>query len=513
MSRLGIYFGPKQLSLVQSEGKKLVTNVNIPLSSLLDSGMGTEKVPEHVKIATVLKDELRKNAIDVGSVDIVLPGKDLIIRTFHMPMLSPDELSNAVRFEAKKYIPFKVEDLVSDFQIKNDKASRKNFVLFVGIKKENLDRYLSVFTELDIKPSSVEYSGFGILRLLKLSKTKEKGVVALVNIDLAEEDEVNFIVLENGFPLFSRDITLGGESPLGGPGSPQPELTERLEKLKVELRISLDFYLRKFPTKNIQSVIFMAPEDFRLELETFIKERGLIAKFIDCKKLFDKPVEFSSGFLKAYACSISKMVKGPLSVDLLPGKAKKAGSAFSSLASLPILQQVKIDFRAVVLGACIIGLPYLANYYLRQPIQQRLDATKGSRPAVSAHVRPDLDVDSLQAMDAGYREKIKVIKNLLQGRRLLTPTLDTIPRAAGKGLWLSSISFQPDGKALVLTLSGSVYLGDSTKEMEAVNKFISDLKNMPEFNKSFGNISLVSMDQGQSESTLVTNFRIACRSL
>jgi hypothetical protein len=513
MSALGIYFGPKVISIVQSEGKKLLAYVDIPLAAALDSNPVEAKIPEHVKLATLLKDEMRRCSIDTRVAEIVLPGKDMIIRTFHMPILSSDEIPNAVRFEAKKYIPFKVEDLISDYQIKVDKSTRKNFVLFMGMKKDVLDKYLAVLGQLDMRLNSIEYSGFGILRLLKLAKVKEKGISALINIDLVQDDEVNFVVLENGFPLFSRDITLVGEAAYDHLRPAQPDIAANLEKVKIELRISLDFYLRKFPTKNIQSVIFITPDEFRGELESFIKERGLSAKFIDSKKLFEKPVSFSSGFLKAYAGSIGRTVKGPFACDLLPGKMKKRGAGVTifGVALYPILSRIKVDFRALLLGACIIGLPYLVDYYQKQPLEQHLLSSKNSRPAVTA-VNAESDLSVLQASDAGYRQKINIVKNLLRSRLLLTPALDALPRVMGKGLWLSSLTLQSDGKGTVLTLSGCVYLGDGNREMDAVNGFISDLKNLPEFSKSFGNISLVSVDQGQLDNVLLTNFKIACRS-
>jgi hypothetical protein len=515
MSSLGIYFGPKRISLVESDAKKLRASVNIPMSAIIEVSEIQDKMPESVKMVTAIKEEMRKNAIEAKTANIVLPGKDLIIRSFHMPVLSANELANAVRFEAKKYIPFRVEDLVSDYQVRLDSASRKNFVLFVGIKKETLDKYLTVVSQLGLKLDSVEYSGFGILRLLNLGKIKDKGIVTVINCDFSEDDEVNFVVLEDGFPLFSRDITLSGEAPLDSLTPVKTGPAESLEKLRIELRISLDFYLRKFPTKNIQRVIFIAPNEFHAELGAFIKERGLTTQFILCDKLFDRPIVFSSGFLKSYACSIGKAVKGALAIDLIPEKAQKRSAksaGFSGFSSLPFISGIKVDFRIIFAGACIIGLPYLLHYYQKQPIEHQLSITKSNKPKVTSVAEADADLSSLELADAGYKEKIKTVKKLLQSRFLITPSLDTIPRATEKGLWLTNMAFVDEGKAYVLTLTGCVYLGDSDQEMQLVNKFISNLREFPEFNQMFGNISVVSVDQGQADRTLITNFKISCRS-
>jgi len=64
-----------------------------------------------------------------------------------MPAMSQDELENAIKFEAEKYIPFKTDNLISDYQTRFERNSKTNLILFTGLKKETLDRYLSILTK------------------------------------------------------------------------------------------------------------------------------------------------------------------------------------------------------------------------------------------------------------------------------------------------------------------------------------------------------------------------------
>jgi type IV pilus assembly protein PilM len=132
MSALGIYFGTKVISIVETMGRRVLNNIKIPLSTV-SLGELEEKVPDEIKIVALIKEELRKRRISAKEVTIALTGRDLIIRTFEMPILPLGELKSAVTFEAKKYIPFKVEDLVSDSQFKLDKSTRGNLVLYMGL--------------------------------------------------------------------------------------------------------------------------------------------------------------------------------------------------------------------------------------------------------------------------------------------------------------------------------------------------------------------------------------------
>jgi hypothetical protein len=510
MSSLGIYFGPKFISLVETEGQKVMNTVSIPLQKLSGTAI-EEKIPEEIKIAAAIKDELRKNNIEAKEAGLVLLGRDLIIRTFHMQVLSPKDTYTAVRFEAKKYIPFRVEELVYDFQVSLDRVNKKNLVLFVGAKKEILDKYISIFAQLGIKMSSIEYAGFSVLRLLQLAKIKEKGVTAVVDIDLAEEDEVNFVVLENGMPLFSRDIMLSGDAVSADADQPEKlDLPGRLEKLKVELRISLDFYLRKFPTKNINSVIVIASEDSRQEIESFIRERGLEVKFADSRKFIDRPMAFSLGLFKAYAVNLKKIIKNKVVIDLLPNKIKARGQ--EQVAAIgQLIFGFKFDFRFILAACAIIGGSFGLNYYRLQPIQAQLSAVLAQRPQVTT-VSADSSFEELSALNSRYMEKIKGINQILKKRMFVTGQLDTIPRVIPEGLWLRDFVFFKTGNDLMISIKGSCYLGESDKERKMINKFLNDLKENPAFAGDFKKMNILSLDEGKIANVTLTNFVIECRS-
>jgi hypothetical protein len=508
MKTLGIYFGPKSISLVETEGQKVTNNVLIPLLRLTGTAV-EEKIPEEIKIAAAIKDELRKNNIEAKEAGLVLLGRDLIIRTFHMPVLAANELYTAVRFEAKKYIPFKVEELIYDFQVSLDRANRKNLVLFVGVKRDNLDKYISIFNQVGLKVTSIEYSGFGVLRLLQMAKIKEKGITAVVDIDLAEEDEVNFIVLENGMPLFSRDIILSGDSSAGVDGSGKIDFAQSLDKLKVELRISLDFYLRKFPTKNINNIVVIAPDDCRQELESFVRERGIAIKFADARKLVDRPMAFSLGFFKAYAVNLKKTVKSDINIDLLPAKIKAKGQERTGSAGQNLFG-FKFDVRFVFLAMAIIGIPLGLNYYRMKPVQAALNSVRSSRPQVRA-IKSDIGLKELKGIDAKYRESIKAITEILNKRVFITGQLDSIPRIMADGLWLRDFNFKKSDSDFVMTIRGSCYLADPDKERDAITRFKNNLKGNPNFSK-FSKIDCTSMERGQLNKASLTNFVIECRS-
>jgi hypothetical protein len=512
MSALGIYFGSYVVRIVETKGKKILNDIQIPFSKALEADL-EEKVPDEVKMAALLKDELARNRITAKEVNLALSGKDLIIRTFEIPPLPRNELASVVNFEAKKYIPFKVEELILANQVIFDRSTRKNLVLLVGIKKETLDKYATVFQQLKLEISSIEYSTFSILRLLRLCKLNSKGIVGLVGVDLQGEDEISFVVSENGFPLFSRDITL-----TGGPGEPvdskEPEPGMMLEKLKTEIRISLDYYHRKFPTKRIAKMFFVSTRDCRLDLEAFFKEMGLAAHYVDVGKCIDKPIAYSLTFIKGYSSSLAKAIKTNLKIDLLAArqepKAIREVPTAMDLGSL--ISGVRMDSRVVILALSICIGVFLFGLYRRTPLEKELNNVISVRPQVST-VNPEAVYEDLALKDSEYTTKIDVLNKLFKKQLYLTPVLDAIPRLISKGVWLENLSFvKGEDQKAELKLEGLAYLADSNKEFELVNSFLSKLKEDRVFGNYFKDINIASLDTVQMDKTTLTKFVVFCRS-
>jgi len=506
---LGIYFGPKLISIVEAKGKKIVNYLKISRSSLSESEMD-EKVPEDVKIVAIFTDELRKNKIDAKDVTICLSGKDLIVRTFELPILPGNELLTAVNFEAKKYIPFKVEEIVSDFQVEVDKAANKSIVLFVGIKKDVLEKYLSIFKQLGIKVANIEYSAFSVLRFLKLSGFGNKGLVGLVSTDSREDDEANFTVLENGFPVFSRDISLGSAEE----AAKSPESVEaggQLEKLKTEIRVSLDYFHRKFPLKRIENVFFVADESYRFDLEFFMKEMELPFQFIDIFKYIGKTQFFSLSFIKGYGVSLAKAVNTNIKLNLLSQKPKTRASVSGMKSEgFSFLKGVKIDFRIVGLGLLICGGVFALSLSRIAAKQKEVDEIISVRPAIKG-VSTELSPDELSKISSDYKNKIVLVDGLLKKQNYLTVPMEAIAKSIPEDMSLKDFSLQKsrDGKT-ELSLRGIAYLGDSEKELSLVNTFVTKLKENANFSKIFKDIRIISVEQKESGKATVSNFTISC---
>jgi len=510
MNSLGIYFGIKDINLVESSGKKIVNNIRLPHPSTAMAEL-EDKVPVDIKLIAMLKDSFRTYRIKAEEVFFCISGQDLVIRTFEIPLIPKNELKGVVSFEAKKYIPFKLDELDYDFKVLFNKKNKTSLVLFVGIKKEILDNYISIAKQLNLKVGVLEYSGFSILRFLKLAGLSDNGVLASLCFDLNNEDEANFTVFENGFSLFSRDFVLTTE-PQGFEQAVQVDLSQRLEKLKNEIRISFDYYKRKFPEKNIKEIFVISNKESHQELGSFFTESSITARFVETQKLLGKEAAYSSMLVKSFAVSLFKSAPLNIKIDLIGTKLKAVKAVgIGVFQPLALLEGIKLDFKYIIAGIVICVAVFGYGLMRIIPIQEEIAGIKSKRMKISTPVVND-NIEELTALSAKYRKKIKTLDNLIKNQVYVTYPLDAIPKAIPKGAWLDSFSFNKknDG-SLELVLNGQVYLENNEKEFETVSILLENLKNDQVFAKYFKEIAISSIDRKTDQEKSVTVFTIVCK--
>ncbi|MFA5062668.1 MAG: hypothetical protein WC578_01160 [Candidatus Omnitrophota bacterium] len=509
MSELGIYFGSDLIDVAEVKGKKLLNNLQIPLLGVAGNEL-EEKIPTEIKLVASFNDAFRRHRIEAKEACLCLSGRDLIIRTFEIPVLPKKELQSAIIFEAKKYIPFKVEELISSYQVELDKLSRINTVLFIGIKKDAYDKYFSILNQLHIKVSSIEYSGFSISRILRLSGVKDGGITGILCFDSNAQNEINFTVLDNGFPLFSRDINLSSVVPndldfstVSAPLS--------LDKLKAEVRVSLDYYHSKFPAKPLKNMFVISGFDWWKDLEAFINDLGLSGKFIDISKILSKPMVFSSGFVKSYGAAISRALPTKIRLNLIESWKKDARlKTDASLDLVSLIKDVRFDFRVITVAVLICLGAFSYGIFRSHSLNQALNSVIGKRVAV-ARVNPESNYEELTGIVLKHKETLDSFDYLVRKQLYVTEVLGVIPRIIPKGIWLTKFAMEKKDKLVELVLEGMSYLGDSNDEYQAVNDFYNGLKESREFAKYFKDINIVFIDHTQFDRAMVTTFLISCK--
>src|ERR1700704_5221128 len=143
-----------------------------------------------------------------------LSGNAVIVKKITLPVMTENELSESIYWEAEQYIPFDIQDVNLDYQILDPgtgaNARGSMDVLLVAAKKEKIADYTSVITQSGRTPVIVDVDAFALQNAFEVNYGLEAGkVVVLLN---AGASAININILLGDQSVFTRDISMGGNA-------------------------------------------------------------------------------------------------------------------------------------------------------------------------------------------------------------------------------------------------------------------------------------------------------------
>ena len=148
-------------------------------------------------------------------------GKSVIVRYLTMVKMSDDDLRNAVRFEADKYIPFDIDEVVLDAQRLDEGGRRLETladnemrVLLVAVKRTLIEEHVGLVQSIGLQPDIIDVDAFALSNAyafrsaLAPSIEQENRVTALLDVGA---NKTNINVMRGGALCFTREIYLGGD--------------------------------------------------------------------------------------------------------------------------------------------------------------------------------------------------------------------------------------------------------------------------------------------------------------
>jgi type IV pilus assembly protein PilM len=155
-----------------------------------------------------------RHGIKTKEVAASLSGNAVIVKKITLPTMTETELADSIYWEAEQYIPFDIQDVNLDYQIleSGDVAASKGTmdVLLVAAKKEKIADYTGVIAQAGRVPVVVDVDAFALQNAYEVNYGIEPGaVVVLLN---AGASAININILSGDQPLFTRDISVGGNA-------------------------------------------------------------------------------------------------------------------------------------------------------------------------------------------------------------------------------------------------------------------------------------------------------------
>lgn len=120
----------------------------------------------------LINDFRRKNSIHNNEVVLSISQTDSVsIKYLILPDLPSEELVGAAKWQLKEEIPFDVEQTYIEWQavkeFTDEEGAKKRGIIFIIVKKETVDQYLSLLAKCDLRPVSITNSSLNYAHLIK----------------------------------------------------------------------------------------------------------------------------------------------------------------------------------------------------------------------------------------------------------------------------------------------------------------------------------------------------------
>lgn len=171
-------------------------------------------VVEPQTLGLAIRQALAKAGIRPGRVVSAVGGQAVIVRELKLPPMSDDELKQAARYEAERYIPYGVKEVNMDFDVIGETTEdnqRKMVVLLVAARREIVDRHVQALESAGLVPFVLDVESFAVTRALEAQSRRNGDGEAAVFVDLGAET-TDIVITEGGQLRLTRNVNIGGSS-------------------------------------------------------------------------------------------------------------------------------------------------------------------------------------------------------------------------------------------------------------------------------------------------------------
>ena len=513
-NKLGIYFGKDKIVAVELRGKDIIRQASLAIAVAPDkaptSGLTTQDNAQ-ANLSEEIRGFLKQNKFSAREAVLGLTSKDLFIRGFQIPSLAKSEIASGISFEARKYLPFKTEDLVFDYQHRLNKGLDKMDIFYVAATRSNFDYYIGLFKQMGIHLKAIESASFALLRIISAAKQLDlKQSIAFMAID--DDLDMEFSIVNAGFPCFSRDVRLARAQDAPSTGSGVEVVSQ--ERLTSEIRVSLGYFRRQFSGSSVDKIILVAKNANPGLISELSKNLSIEVQLLELDKNSALNTLTDLDALKAGAVGLRDTIKVNLSVDLLKSRKEYRLSAPKDISTPAPAFTLSFDTvkRPLLLAAVVVGAAYGFPLPEQLSTAKNLERTKSEAESALASANLGvLDLDGLRQKRVEYKKKLLFIQELIASRAYLTVSFNVLPETVRTGLWIEQFDLSAPAKDKVksLLLKGAIYLGDKAQEEEAIADFLKKLKESPDFMAGLSRLEITSTRNTQSNGYKITVFEIS----
>jgi type IV pilus assembly protein PilM len=159
------------------------------------------------QVANAISKIFDAGRVKTKNVATSVSGHSVIVKRVPLPLMTEEELYDRIPSEASQHIPFDIADVNLSYQLLESMDSQMD-VLLVAVKKDKILNHTNVLAQAGKTPVVVDIDAFALQNCFEVNYEPDAGqTVALLNIGASV---MNINIVRGGIPLFTRDVSVGG---------------------------------------------------------------------------------------------------------------------------------------------------------------------------------------------------------------------------------------------------------------------------------------------------------------
>jgi len=299
---LGLDIGSHSVKCVQLErrGAGAYRLLSVGAREIAPEGIDLEEDPKKMTVSAIKKAiegiNLKKTAIITA-----IGGVSTAIRQIELPFMTERELASAIKWEARNYIPFDINDVELDYQIINtSKVSNKLDIILVSVIKDFVRYHIELLREIPVEPQIIDVNPLALVNAVMFNEEIERDEFVVL-MDIGDKNTTLSIYGEE-CQYFVRNIMISGndftDDIMRGNGLSYPDaerfkkgedsvglietIKPSLDNLVREVRRSLTFYENQTKIKGFSTIILTGGSALLRGLDGYLStELGLPVKILN----------------------------------------------------------------------------------------------------------------------------------------------------------------------------------------------------------------------------------------
>ncbi|HEY6674788.1 MAG TPA: type IV pilus assembly protein PilM [Rubrobacteraceae bacterium] len=167
------------------------------------------EVADQNLLASEIREFWDSHSFKGRSITFGVSNQKVVVRLLDFPHMKPEDLQDAISFEAQDHIPMPLDEAVLDYVVLGPREERSDLdrVLVVAAQREMISRYTSAVRAGGLRPEGVDVKALSLTRsTLPDPFFGEDGAVLLLDVGA---EITNLVVADRGTPVLTRFVPVG----------------------------------------------------------------------------------------------------------------------------------------------------------------------------------------------------------------------------------------------------------------------------------------------------------------